>query len=77
MLEPDTNSEIDLTRHKHFLEDDGPPEDMRHLELVDPETDDRVFALLDNRATARASPVIGHGRQHVVSIRSTRISDIG
>ena len=30
------------------MEDDGPPEDMRHLELVDPETHDRVFALLDD-----------------------------
>ena len=51
--ETDANSEIDLTRHKHFLDDEGPPEDMRHLEFVDPETDDRVFALLhdvSNRA---------------------------
>ena len=30
--EPDTKSEIDLTRHRRFMEDDGPPDDMRHLE---------------------------------------------
>ena len=46
--EPDTNSETDLARHRRFMEDDWPPDDMRHIESVDPETDDRVFALLDD-----------------------------
>ena len=46
--EPDTNSEVDLTRHRRFMECDGPPDGLRHLELVDPKTDDRVFALLDD-----------------------------
>ena len=46
--EPDTSSEIDLTRHKHFLKHDRLPEDMRHVVLVDPETDYRAFALLDD-----------------------------
>ena len=30
------------------MDDDGPPDDMRHLELVDPETDDLAFSLLDD-----------------------------
>ena len=30
------------------MQDWGPPEDMRHLEMVDPETDYRVFDLLDS-----------------------------
>ena len=46
--DPDTKSEIDLTRHRNFMHDEGPPPKMRHLEEVDLDVDDRVFALLDD-----------------------------
>ena len=46
--EPDTRSEIELTRHGDFMHDRGPPPEMLRLEEVGLDLDDRVFPLLDD-----------------------------
>ena len=47
--EPHTKSEIDLTRHRDFMHNEGPPSEMGHLEELDLDVDDRAFVLLDDR----------------------------
>ena len=73
--DPDTQSEIVMTRHHRFMRDQGFPPDMQHLEAVGLETDDRVFATGRRLQTAHVTRVIGHGRRSMVSTRSIGISE--
>ena len=56
-VEVQTESEIDMTRHRDFVHDEGHPLEIQHLEEVDLDVDDRVVPLADDgyRRTLRSS----------------------